>query len=620
MKIRSNQIFALSSVSLLLLPVVLYGPVQSGDARIIQYAFAAQDVTKPTLSIKSPSAGATISGSSSGATVTVIGSAADSGSGVANVWVRIDLGSYAAAKPKAPNDWSEWTISTTIPVGSHDITAKAKDNSGNTRWRTITVNIQNQDSPPPAGDDNIPAPLRTVDVNSIDGLMNAIASAKPGDHLVLRDGTYDTTSWLDSHSAKNLLVKGIKGTSAAPIVITPQTIAGAEIGGAGGFRFYDVANLIIRGFKFTHSQDNAPFSGETAIQCYVCDYVRFTRNQFELPTTSNTEADWLSISADQSDHNRIDHNIFMNKKTKGVFVLIFGKYTTMDHNYFHNHSYSGGNGGECVRIGNSELALVNYYSTVEYNLFEMCNGDMEAVTVKSSSNTFQANTFRDNEGSLTFRHGNNNVADGNFFLNGENGIRSYGHGHKIINNYFGGLTGSGSLTPLVIGSGTVEEDLTRSNSEHSRSRDVVVAFNTLYSNQGTYMRIGEDFRSLPPVNVTVAQNILAGSTGTLVSYDAGQDLVWRKNILYGSASKGNMPTSGYISVNPELTSRLSGIYGISSTSPAIDQASSSAYPFLVTDMDGQNRSGMLDTGADEYSTASLKSAPLGSNDVGPASP
>lgn len=619
MKIFRIHVPAFSSILLLILPL-LNVPVLSGNSEIIQYAFAAQDATKPTLSIKSPSSGATISGSSSGATVIVKGAAADSGSGISNVWVRIDFGSFMAVTPKAPNDWSEWTISTNIPLGSHDITAKAKDNSGNSRWKTITVDVQNQESSPPSGDDGIPAPLRTVDVTSIDGLMNAIASAKPGDHIVLRDGTYDTTSWLDSHSAKNLLVKGIKGTSSDPIVITSQTIAGAEVKGAGGFRFNDVANLIIRGFKFTHSQDNAPFSDDTAIQCYLCDYVRFTRNQFELPTTANTSADWLSISADQSDHNRIDHNIFMNKKTKGVFVLIFGKYTTMDHNYFHNQSYSGGNGGECVRIGNSEHALESYYSKIEYNLFEMCNGDMEAISVKSSRNTFSANTFRGNDGSLTFRHGNNNVADGNFFLDGENGIRSYGHGHKIINNYFGGLTGSGSLTPLVIGSGTVEEDLTRSNSEHSRSRDVVVAFNTFYNNQGTYMRIGEDFRPLPPANVTVAHNILAGNTGTLVSYDAGEDIVWTKNILYGSANKGNMPASGYVSLNPELTSRASGIYGISSTSPAIDQASSSSYPYVITDMDGVNRSGMLDTGADEYSTADLQKDPLTSSDVGPGSP
>jgi poly(beta-D-mannuronate) lyase len=447
--------------------------------------------------------------------------------------------------------------------------------------------------------------------------MEAIDSARPGDHIVLKDGTYDNTAWLNSHSARNMLVRELEGTAAAPIVITADTIGGAEIKGKGGFRFVDVAHIIVRGFKFTHSQDNSAYSDDTAIQCDECRHVRFTRNHFELTSSANGPSDWLSISSGQSDHNRIDHNVFRNKGTEGVFVLIFGKHTAVDHNYFHNHFFAEGNGGECMRIGNSELGNVQYYSRVEYNLFEKCNGDMEAVSVKSSDNIFRANTFRGNEGSLTFRHGNDNTADGNFFLDGENGLRAYGHDHLITNNYFGSLLGSGSLTPLVIGSGTVDVDLTRSNSEHSRSRNVLVAFNTFYNNQGTYLRVGEDFRPLDPVNITVAHNILVGSAGTLINFDEGESVTWSKNILYGSASRGNAPAGGYVTVNPQLSGRGDGTYGIAGTSPAIDQASSSSYPSVKHDMDGQDRSGMKDSGADEFSSSDFKSKPLRSSDVGP---
>jgi poly(beta-D-mannuronate) lyase len=484
-------------------------------------------------------------------------------------------------------------------------------------------------SPPPSDtssqSDGVPAAIRTLNVNSIDQLMTAIGAAKPGDHIIMTNGNYDDTSWLTSHSTKNLLIKGIKGTASAPIVIQAQSIGGVEIRGAGGFRLYDVANIIIQGFKFTHSQDNSRYSDDAAIQCHMCDFVRFTRNQFELTTSLGSSAEWLSITSEVSDHNRIDHNVFKNKSTKGVFILIFGgngdmaKYNRIDHNYFYNQYYSAGNGGECLRIGNSERGLKNAYTTVEYNLFEKCNGDMEAVTVKSSSNTFKANTFRGNQGSLTFRHGNNNVADGNFFLDGKNGIRSYGHDHKIINNYFGSLSGTGSLAPLVIGSGSIEEDLNYSNSQHSRSKNVLVAFNTFYNNQNTYLRLGENFRTLPPQYITVDHNILVGSSGRLVNFDRGEYITWTKNILYGSASKGNMPTSGYTIVDPKLTLKATGIYGLTSTSPAIDRASSTSYPSVSIDMDGQTRSGMKDTGADEYSTQPVVMHPLVSSDVGPNS-
>jgi poly(beta-D-mannuronate) lyase len=587
--------------------LLLCGLVQ---VQVMGTAAAAVDTTRPYLAISSPSNGATITAASG--KITVKGSATDAGSGIANVWIRLDREKFTAVTPKAPNDWSSWTASLAVSGGYHNITAKARDNSGNERWRTVTVEVQR-------AEDDIPRAIRTVTADSIGTLMAAISSARPGDHIVLRNGIYDNTSWLTSRGLKNMLVRGIDGTAEAPIVISAETIGGVEIRGPGGFRFDEVAHLIVRGFKFTHSQDNAGSSDDTAIQCDLCSNVRFTRNLFELNTSSRISAEWLSISSGQSDHNRIDHNSFKNKTTRGVFLLIFGKHTVVDHNYFYNHNYSGGNGGECIRIGNSENGLVDYYSRIEYNLFEKCNGDMEAISVKSSSNTFKANTFRYNEGSLTFRHGNNNIADGNFFLSGENGIRSYGHDHLIVNNYFGSLTGTGSLTPLVIGSGTVEEDLSRSNSEHSRSRNVVVAFNTFYNNQDTYLRIGEDFRSLAPVDITVAHNILAGNSGTLVAHDEGQEIAWSKNILYGSASKGNMPSSGYVSVNPQLTARAGGIYGISSNSPAIDKASSSSYSPVVTDMDGQPRSGMKDTGADEYSGAGIKSRPLSASGVGPAS-
>lgn len=591
---------------------------------MIGIAYAA-DTVAPSVLITSPSNGATINGQSPSITIKVAGTASDSGgSGLKNIWVRVNYDRYYSVIPKATGDWSTWSLQLTITApGTHTLTAKATDNAGNNNWHTIPITINMGAT----GANDIPAPLRTVAVNSIDTMMNAIAVAKPGDHIVLKNGVYDNTNWLTSHSVNNMLVRGVKGTATDPVVITAETVGGAEIKGKAGFRFYDAAYLVVKGFKFTHSQDNAGYSDDSALECYLCDYVRFTRNEFALTTGTSRAAEWLSVTSELSDHNRIDHNVFKNKSTQGVFLFIFGdngdlaKYNTVDHNYFYNQYYSGGNGGECMRIGNSERGLKNAYTTVEYNLFEKCKGDMEALTVKASSNTIRGNTFRDNVGSLTFRHGNNNIADGNYFLNGQNGIRAYGHDHKIINNYFAGLTGSGSLTPLVIGSGTVEQDLSSSNSQHSRPKNILVAFNTFYNNQNTYMRIGEDFRALPPQYITVAHNILVGSSGTLVNYDEGENLTWTKNILYGSANKGSMPTSGYTVVDPQLVLKSNNIYGLgSNTSPAIDQASSTSYSPVIEDMDGQSRSGMKDTGADEYSTAPVTRKPLIASDVGPISP
>jgi len=243
---------------------------------------------------------------------------------------------------------------------------------------------------------------------------------------------------------------------------------------------------------------------------------------------------------------------------------------------------------------------------------------VESVTVKSSSNTLRENTFRNNQGSLTLRHGNDSIVDGNFFLDGQNGIRLYGHNHKIINNYFDGTFGSGSLTTLLVGSGTVTQDLTVSNSEHSQPQNILVAFNTFVNNKNSMM-IGEPFRLLPPLDVRIANNIIKSDSGTLVNYRAGQDITWQDNILFGSATIGNMPTSGYNWIDPNLVLQNDDVYRISSSSPAIDKASTISFPDIIKDMDGQTRSGLLDTGADEYSTDSVLNFPLYPADVGPDS-
>jgi poly(beta-D-mannuronate) lyase len=420
-----------------------------------------------------------------------------------------------------------------------------------------------------------------------------------------------------------LLIRA-KGTEEAPIVISANSPGGAEITGPAGFRISDASYVIIQGFKFTHSQDNSGSSDDMAIQCENCKNVRFTRNYFSLTTNTNEMSDWLGITSMESTNNRIDHNTFENKATVGVFVLILGSnddvshHNRIDHNYFHNQLNSGGNGGECLRVGNSVVASKNAYTTVEYNLFEKCNGDMESVTVKSSSNIIRYNTFRDNHGSLTLRHGNNNTVDGNFFLYGENGIRIYGHDHKIINNYFEGNYGADSLSTLVVGSGTVEEDLNYSNDEHSQPQNIVVAFNTFVKNKSNIV-FGENSRPLHPLKTTVSNNIIWGDFGALVDYKGGQDTVWEDNILWGLADKGSLPNTGYTSTDPIMELGSEGLYRPVNNSPAIDKADPDAFPYVTRDIDGQSRSGMKDIGADEFSTDSAVVYPLITYDAGPDS-
>src|SRR3954452_19446418 len=75
-----------------------------------------------------------------------------------------------------------------------------------------------------------------VPVSSIADLQNAINKAVSGDVITVANGTYTTTA--------DIIVNK-KGTAKQPIIITAQTIGGAEIGGTGGFTIVSPAAYIV---------------------------------------------------------------------------------------------------------------------------------------------------------------------------------------------------------------------------------------------------------------------------------------------------------------------------------------------------------------------------------------
>ncbi|HLG36661.1 MAG TPA: Ig-like domain-containing protein, partial [Nitrososphaera sp.] len=113
---------------------------------LLNYAEAAPDNIAPAISIITPASGDTVTVGS----LTVTGTAADNtgGSGVKNVWLRVDSGKYYAVTPNAVGDWSSWARTVTITnPGTHTLTAKATDKAGNSKWHIVTITVIS--SPPP---------------------------------------------------------------------------------------------------------------------------------------------------------------------------------------------------------------------------------------------------------------------------------------------------------------------------------------------------------------------------------------------------------------------------------------------------------------------------------------
>lgn len=463
---------------------------------------------------------------------------------------------------------------------------------------------------------NAVALAATTTVTTPAQLTTALTNAKAGDVILLNDGTY---------SGRVFNITSKKGTAASPITIKAVHQDKAIISGTGTFSVKDSSYIVIQGLQFTNT-------GNSSILLYRSDHVRVTRNTFHQIENGTTSAiHWVYISGSTAGDNTIDRNLFENKKDPGNFISIAGSDTAVSqgnyigYNYFRNIGPESGANLEAVRVGLSYTSLSNGNTTVEFNLFENCTGDDEVISVKSAANIVRFNTFRNNEGSLVGRNGNNNQFYGNFFLGGKGGIRTYGKNQLIFNNYFEGTTGTGSLSTVIIPNGDVEEiPAGVSNSYYARPENITVAFNTLVNNT-TNITIGSSSTSsgsLEPNNLTIANNIVTASQNKLVKLLTPlSNIVWTGNIMYptGTATVGIEADQSQIRIiDPQLI-MLNTLQKLSSTSAAIDAASGSTW--LVTqDMDGQDRIGIFDVGADEYSNQSIIKQPLTATMVGPTAP
>ena len=81
--------------------------------------------------------------------ITIRGTASDVDDGVRIVELRIDDGSYKEASPKAPGDWSSWSVTMPVSSGERRLVPRATDNDGNQAWNSIYVTVMPESQPGP---------------------------------------------------------------------------------------------------------------------------------------------------------------------------------------------------------------------------------------------------------------------------------------------------------------------------------------------------------------------------------------------------------------------------------------------------------------------------------------
>ena len=143
------------------------------------------------------------------------------------------------------------------------------------------------------------------------------------------------------------------------------------------------------------------------------------------------------------------------------------------------------NGWETIRCGSSSFVDVDFNVTIENNTFYHAiqavdggvsdqTGEPEMISIKSRRNLVRNNTILNNYGEVCIRQGDYNVVEGNAFLAGGaydssgnivltetrndrmGGVRAFGFGNTIANNYFYKLGSDGIRSAVILGSGSTD--------------------------------------------------------------------------------------------------------------------------------------------------------------------
>jgi len=349
---------------------------------------------------------------------------------------------------------------------------------------------------------------KSSSVSLID-LSSKLNHSLPGDTLLIEPGIYKDIK---------IEIKAF-GTKDNPIVIRCSKPGEVIITGQSSLK---VAGewLEIDGLYF---RDGTPPAGSSVIEYRLGDDAanncRVTNCVVDSFNPSGREIQYSYVLL-FGRNNRFDHNSLLNKLNLGVTLIVMlnqerdqQNFHKIDHNYFGPRPVFGSNGAETIRVGTATQALQSSNTTIEYNFFDRCNGEVEVVSIKSSDNIIRYNYFIESQGVLALRHGDRNIAHNNFFdgkgVRNTGGIRVINASHKIFNNTFYRLKGERFFAALAV-MNAVPNSLPN---RYCLVENVDINGNSFIDCDHISFGVGSDQeRTLEPSDVRFFSNIIINST------------------------------------------------------------------------------------------------------------
>ncbi len=390
-------------------------------------------------------------------------------------------------------------------------------------------------------------------------LTKSINQAKPGDSIILKNGTWHNID----------IIFKAKGTLKLPITLRAEKKGQVIISGRSSLKILG-EYLIVDGLTFKNGYPSKTQLIMFGTSKYLTSNSRLTNTTITDYNSKKQKDryDWVVLRG--GFHNRVDHCKFTKMKNKGVTLHIRlldnapANYHRIDHNEFSYRKRGNNNGYETIRIGSSKQSLQNSRTTVEKNIFLQCNGEGEIISNKSSENYYIHNTFLHSKGMLTLRHGNRCIIKNNFFFsNGHKkigGIRLTGEGHQIINNYFENIGGTAYTAAISFMNGMNNPPL----HEYSQVKDCNITHNKFIQTKYTIVS-GANFKQgkypIPPNNVLFDNNLFIQTKKPIPLYlgKVLPNIKFINNIIYKSKlSLKNL--KGFQFLNPHLIYNSNNVY------------------------------------------------------------
>ena len=375
----------------------------------------------------------------------------------------------------------------------------------------------------------------TYTVKNETELKEANAKAIAGDIIVLQNGDWNNIN----------LQFTCNGTAQHPILIKAATRGNVIIKGNSSLRIGGNW-IILDGLVFTDGFTPSGNSWEFRAGNQVANNCRVTNCMIKSFNHPNRMKDsyWVAL---YGKNNRIDHCNFIDKTNLGVLMAIILEddrsrinYHSIDSNYFGMRKPLGSNAGEIIRVGVSEHCTFYSNTQIVNNLFDRCDGETEIISIKSCGNVVRNNVFKECQGAVVLRHGNNNTIESNLFLGngkeGTGGVRVINEGNWIVNNYFSHCVGEGFRSPLAVMNGVFNSPANR----YLPVRDAVIVNNTFSNCTPFSVCEGSDAeRTVAPKNVFI-QNNLFYSDKPVVAFqynDKIDSIFFSNNIMNSKISK-----------------------------------------------------------------------------------